>query len=142
MVYAEYSLQHPQGDLPSIVSKSLVSQRDMFRAHVRTLVDEPPDGNEDGQTTCHQTGVVHRRGASGDGVREAEDDSEDNDVNTGQGIDDVANGVVHEEVTRDEGRTAGQDVGEDSHEVRKTGQLHEASHKCAEGGRRAKVDTR
>lgn len=105
-------------------------------------MDEPPDGHEDGQTASHQTGIVHGRSASGDGVREAEDDSEDNDVSTGQGVDNVADGVVHEEVTRDEGRTAGQDVREDGHEVRKTGQLHEASHKCAEGGRRAKVDTR
>lgn len=66
-------------------------------------MDEPPDGNEDGQTTSHQTGIVHCRSASGDGVREAEDDSEYNDVNTGQGVDDVADGVVHGEVTRDEG---------------------------------------
>lgn len=104
-------------------------------------MDKPPDGHEDRQTASHQTGIVHCRSAGGDGVREAEDDSEHNDVSTGQGVDDVANGVVHEEVTRDEGGTAGQDVREDGHEVRKTGQLHEASHKCTEGGGRAEVDT-
>jgi hypothetical protein len=105
------------------------------------------------------------------------------DVGAGQGVDDVANFVVHEEVSRDKGRTAGQDVHGHLpshldppfvlcpwillheqqnwlrrqlpglhlhhrlrhhllHEVRKTGQLHETSHKGAEGGGRAKVDAR
>lgn len=114
----------------------------MLRAHIGALVDEPPDGNEDGQTASHQTGIVHRRGISRESVREAEDDGEGDDVGAGQGVDDVANFVVHEEVSRDKGRTAGQDVREDGHEVRKTGQLHETSHKGAEGGGRAKVDAR
>lgn len=114
----------------------------MLRALVGALVDEPPDGNENRQTTSHQTGIVHRRGISRQSVREAEDNSEGDDVDTGQGVDDVANCVIHVEVSRHEGRTAGQDVRENGHEVRKTGQLHEASHEGAEGGSRAEVDAR
>lgn len=46
-------------NLMRVFSQSLVGQRDMLRAFIGALVEEPPDSNEDGQTAGHQTGVVH-----------------------------------------------------------------------------------
>jgi hypothetical protein len=124
----------PNTELLRILSQSLVSQGDVLRAFVRALVDKPPDGDKDGQTTGHQTGVVHRPGRNRQVVREAEDDSKGDDVDARQRVDNISDRIVHEEPPGDEGGTTGQDVWEDGHEVGQTGQLNETSDKGTESG--------
>jgi len=126
--------------LLSILHQSLVSQGDVLGSLVRALANEPPDADEDGKATGHQTGVVHRGSLGGQGVGEAEDDNKGDDVDARQGVDNIANLVVHEEESGNEGRAAGENVGEDGHEIGKTGQLHEASNESTEGGSRAEVN--
>jgi len=120
--------------LLSILHQSFVGQGDVLRTLVRALADEPPHGDKDGQTTGHQTGVVHRGSLGGQSVGEAEDDDEGDDVDAGQNVDDVSDLVVHEEEAGNEGGAASENVGKDGHEVGKTGQLHEASDESAESG--------
>lgn len=140
MVYVKQSSQSLfSADLFRIIRQCLVGQRDVLRTLVGALVDKPPDGNENGQATSHQTGIVHV--GSGDllGEGEAENDDKGKNIDTGQSVDDVTDLVVHKEVSRNERRAAGHDVREDSQEVRQTGQLHEATNKGAESSSRAEV---
>ena len=123
-----------------IFHNRLIRQRDILRSLVRTLADEPPDSDEDRQTTSHQTGVVHSGGLSRESIGEAEDDDEGDNIRASERVNDEADRVIHEEATRNERGAAGQDVREDSHEVGKTGQLHEAADEGVESRGRAEVD--
>lgn len=105
----------------------------MLGSFVGTLTDEPPDSHEDGQSTGHQTGVVHRSSAGGHGVGEAENHNEGDDVDGAKGIDDVAD-ASHPEVARLEGGAPGEDMREDGGEVGKRGQLHETADEGIESG--------
>lgn len=109
--------------IPGIVSSFRIirdlpiSKRNSLRSYVITLTNEPPDSDEDGETTCNQTGIVHGLGISRNSVREAENDDKGDDVDAAQDIDDVADGVLHVEVSRSNQRSAGQNVRKNGCEV-------------------------
>lgn len=101
-----------------VLSKLAVAQRDGVRPLVVALPEEPPHGHEDGQTSGHQTGVVHRLRVGRKRVREAEDDDERDDVDAAQDVDGVANGGLHPEIARRDRRAPGEDVRQNGEEVR------------------------
>lgn len=98
----------------------LVRDGNVLWSLVGALSDKPPNGDEDGQATGHQAGVVHilsgRVGVEG----EAEDDDESNDIDACKGVDDKSDSIGHGKVARNEGSATAQDVREDRHEVRQT----------------------
>lgn len=94
-----------------------ISERDSLWSHIVTLTNEPPDSDKDGKTTCNQTGIVHGLSISGNSVGEAENDDKGDDVDAAQDVDDVADGVLHVEVSGGNQRSASQNVGENGCEV-------------------------
>ena len=61
------------------------------------------------------------------GVREGENDKEDDDVETADQVDREARGAVHPEPARNEVSPPGEEMRQDGHEVRQRGQLHVAA---------------
>lgn len=100
-----------------IIRKLAVGKWNSLRSHVITLTNKPPNSNEDGETTCNQTRVVHGLSIGGNRVRETENDDKGDNVDAAQNVDNVTNRVLHVKVSGGNRRSAGQNVRKDSCEV-------------------------
>ena len=123
-----------------IHSHLLSSWRNILRPFVILLSPKPEHSDKQRQTSTHQARIIHgsRRNRKRD--REAKDDSETDDIYTGNTVDKKSNSSFHPEPARRNSRSRIEQMRQDSCEVGQAGQYDEGANESVEGGSRTDID--